>query len=261
MPAPVAIRSSSASRRRQVGLHHRDAVVRRRRTATGDRHAVARRLGDRLRRLDPVEVGAGDVRLRGRRRTAGRRRVAVDGRVAPDPGIGLDAVERGPGQPRALVDVAQRARASRRGVVVVVRRDVQADVLRVDRRRQVRHRDLDLEVVAAAGVGVVRRRLVVADPRGARGDLHAGRVRRVGDGVGQRTRRVALVVVGVARPAGPVRRRCRSSSPGSLVYGKTPSLNVDAVSMFVCVALPRGSIRSSTESACQCPTHSAGVTA
>ena len=78
-------------------------------------------------------------------------------------------------------------------------------MLRVDRRRQVRHRDLDLELVAAAGVGVVRRRLVVADPRGARRDLHAGRVRRVGDRVGQRTGRVALVVVGVARPARPVR--------------------------------------------------------
>ena len=43
--------------------------------------------------------------------------------------------------------------------------------------------------------------------------------------------------------------------------GKTPSLNVDAVSMFVSEAVPRGSTMISTESASQCATHSAGVTA
>jgi hypothetical protein len=48
---------------------------------------------------------------------------------------------------------------------------------------------------------------------------------------------------------------------GSFVYGNTPSLNVDAVSMFVSDALPRGSIRNSTESASQWATHSAGLIA
>ena len=89
-------------------------------------------------------------------------------------------------------------------VVVVVRRDVQAHVVRVDRRRQDRHRDLDLEVVAAARVGVVDGRLVAADPRRARLHLDARRVRRVAHRVGERAGRVALVVVGVARPARPV---------------------------------------------------------
>ena len=48
---------------------------------------------------------------------------------------------------------------------------------------------------------------------------------------------------------------------GSLVNGNTASLKVDAVSRLRCEAFPRGSISSSTESACQWPTHSAGVTA
>ena len=48
---------------------------------------------------------------------------------------------------------------------------------------------------------------------------------------------------------------------GSFVNGKIPSLNVLAVSIALSDALPRGSIRISTESASQCPTHSAGVTA
>ena len=48
---------------------------------------------------------------------------------------------------------------------------------------------------------------------------------------------------------------------GSLVNGKIPSLNVLAVSIALSDARPRGSIRISTESASQCATHSAGVTA
>jgi hypothetical protein len=40
-----------------------------------------------------------------------------------------------------------------------------------------------------------------------------------------------------------------------------PSLNVFAVSIASAEALPRGSIRISTESASQCPTHSSGVAA
>ena len=48
---------------------------------------------------------------------------------------------------------------------------------------------------------------------------------------------------------------------GSFVNGKIPSLNAVAVSMFVADPLPRGSRRISTESACQCPMHSCGVTA
>ena len=94
--------------------------------------------------------------------------------------------------------------ARRRVVVVVVRRDVQPDPVRVDRRRQHRHRDLDLERVAAARIRVVDGRLVAPHPGRARGDLDAGRVRRVAHGVRQRAGRVALVVVGVTRPARPV---------------------------------------------------------
>src|SRR4051812_25862115 len=48
---------------------------------------------------------------------------------------------------------------------------------------------------------------------------------------------------------------------GSLVNGKTPSLNVFAVSFNTWEAVPRGSMMISTESASQCATHSAGVTA
>ena len=48
---------------------------------------------------------------------------------------------------------------------------------------------------------------------------------------------------------------------GSFVNGKIPSLNVFAVSIALSDARPRGSIRISTESASQWPTHSAGVTA
>src|SRR5207253_8388851 len=98
------------------------------------------------------------------------RRVAAEVGVAPAIRIGLDAVEGRPGEARALVDVAQRGRARRGGVVLVVRGDVEAHVERVDgvgrrvargrrirgadRRRQVGQRDLDLEVVAAARVRV-----------------------------------------------------------------------------------------------------------
>ena len=48
---------------------------------------------------------------------------------------------------------------------------------------------------------------------------------------------------------------------GSFVNGKIPSLNVFAVSIALSDARPRGSIRISTESASQWPTHSAGLTA
>ena len=48
---------------------------------------------------------------------------------------------------------------------------------------------------------------------------------------------------------------------GSFENGKTASLNVCAVSIALSAARPRGSIRISTESASQWPTHSAGVTA
>src|SRR3954451_24905567 len=48
---------------------------------------------------------------------------------------------------------------------------------------------------------------------------------------------------------------------GSLVNGKTPSLNVFAVSFRTCEALPRGSMIISTEAASQCATHSSGLTA
>src|SRR5690606_38111818 len=97
----------------------------------------------------------------------------------------------------------------------VVRRDVEAEVLRVDvvRRRvagrcrarradggrQVGERDLRLDGVGATLVAAVRA-TVDGD-----GDLLAGRVRPVLDGVRERTGREALVVVGVPAPARSVR--------------------------------------------------------
>ena len=162
-----------------------------------------------------------DVRRRRRRRAADRRRVARDVGVTPAEGVGLHAagVVR-PREPRALVDVTQRRRPRRRGVVLVVRRDVQPEVTRVDRvrrrspsaasrrpdrGRQVGERNLDLEVVAAGGaVAVVDGRVVAPDPRRRRDDLDAGRVRGVVDRRRERPGRVALVVVGVTLPAGPV---------------------------------------------------------
>ena len=166
-----------------------DAVVRRRGVAPRDRHAVGRRLVDRLRRQHAVEVRVRHVRRRRRRRPARRRRVARDVGVRPAERIGLHAArvvrQR---EPRALVDVTQRRRACGRRVVLVVRRDVQAEVQRVDRvrrrvagrrargradrRRQVGQRDLDLEVVAAGrAVAVVDGRRVAADPRRRGSDL------------------------------------------------------------------------------------------
>ncbi len=183
-------------------LDARDLVVRRRGDATRDRDPVVGGLVDRLRRLGPVEVRVRDVRGRRLGRAVRRRRVARQRRVAPAVGIGLHAAERRPREARALVGVAQHGRAgARRVVVVVVGRDVQAHVIGIDGRRQVGHRDLDLEVVAAPAVGVVGRRVVGADPVRGRGDLHAGRVGRVVDRARQRAGRVALVVVGVALPA------------------------------------------------------------
>ena len=218
------------------------------------------------------------VRRRRRRRPARRRRVARDVRVAPAERVGLDAagVVR-PGEPRALVDVAQRRRARGRRVVLVVRRDVQpmcsglivfvaacpsAGRGRADRGRQVRERDLDLEVVAAGrAVAVVDGRRVAADPRRRRDDLDARSVRGL---------RRPSPRAGRSRSPGGCPRRAPSTAPftplplefdGSLVNGKTPSLNVCAVSSCCCEALPRGSMRISTESASQCATHSSGVTA
>ena len=174
--------------------------------AARDRDAVLRRLVDRLRRVGAVEVRVRHVRRRGRGRPARRRRVAGQRRAAPAVRIRLDAAERRPREARALVDVAERRRARGRGVVLVVRRDVEAHVVRVDRRRKIRHRDLDLEVVAAGrAVAVVDGRRVAADPRRRRGDLDARGVRGVVDGRRERPGREALVVVGVALPARAVR--------------------------------------------------------
>ena len=180
---------------RQLHLVDRDAVVRRCGVAARDRHAVVRRLVDRLRREHAVEVRVRHVRRRRRRRPARRRRVARDVGVGPAERIGLDAAgvvrQR---EPRALVDVTQRRRAGRCGVVLVVRRDVQPQVQRVDRvrrrgarrrargradcRRQIRQRDLDLEVVAAlCAVAVVDGRRVAPDPRRRGDDLDARSVR------------------------------------------------------------------------------------
>src|SRR5690606_22327401 len=98
------------------------------------------------------------------------------------------------------VGVVRRDVEPQRGGVDVVARGVAGGrgAGRAHRRGQDVERDLDLEVVRAALVGA----LVVEDRAGD--DLHAGGVGAARDGVGQRPRRVALVVVGVAAPAGAV---------------------------------------------------------
>ena len=200
MPGAAAVRSTFSA----PVVRFAPPIVIRARPGPARDPRSARRCGptgrsSAVRRRRPVRVR--DVRRPRRRRLAGRRRVARQRRAAPAVRIGLDAAERRPGQTGAVVDVAQRRRAGGRGVVVVVGRDVQAHPRRVDRGRQDRGRDLDLERVAAGRVGVARRRVVGADPRRARVDLDAGGVRGVVDRRRQRPGGEALVVVGVTRPA------------------------------------------------------------
>ncbi len=120
------------------------------------------------------------------------------------------------------------------------------------------HRDLDLEVVAAARVGVVDRRCRWCRPTCAvEYDLHAGGVRGVVDRRRQRPGREALVVVRVTLPA-------RAVDAVAVGVGRVVRVREDAELERVgrvlerCDALPRGSIRISTESASQCATHSGG---
>ena len=168
----------------------RDAVVRRRRVAARDRHAVRRRLVDRLRR-QRRRRGSGATRSASSASSGGRpaacSRAGTRGPSGTDP-PGRRRCRR-PGEPRAVVDVPQRRRARGRRVVLVVRRDVEpgagsivfvaalpsAGRRRADRRREVGQRDLHLEVVAAGrAVAVVDGRLVAADPGRGRDDLDAG---------------------------------------------------------------------------------------
>ena len=91
-------------------------------------------------------------------------------------------------------------------------------------------------------------------------DLHAGRVRGVVDRRRQRPGREALVVVGVTLPA----RAVRAVAVGvRRVVREREDAELERVRRVraPASALPRGSIRISTESASQCATHSAGVTA
>ncbi len=185
----------------QPGPGQRDLVPGPDRLTAGDRHPVAGRLRDGLRRGGAVQVRMADDRRARSRGATGRRGVAGQRGLTPAVRIGLDAVEGRPAEPGAVVDVAQGGRAGRRGVVLVVGGDVQPHVLRIDRRRQIGHRHLDLDVVTTAGVAVVDAGVVAADPGGGRGHLDPGRVRSLGHGLGQRSGRIALVVVGVTFPA------------------------------------------------------------
>ena len=196
----------------QVELDARRASARARRPRCGRSPAPAARpeIGTPL-RADCAIVCGDSAPLRfgfetfggaGVGRPVRRRRVARQRRVAPAVRVGLDAAERRPRRAACSWSMWRSVVVpGRRGVVVVVRRDVQPDAVRVDGGRQVGQRDLHLEVVAAARVGVVGRGLVAADPR-ARSTRPARRARSARRRrCRQRAGRVALVVVGVALPA------------------------------------------------------------
>ena len=182
-----------------------------------ERDVVDRRLQDRLRRVDAERRRLLDHRGGRRRRAARRRRVAGQGRVAPAVRVALDAAVGRPAEPRLARQVLR---------VGVVDEDVQPQVGRVDRRREVGERDLHLERVAGVRARSRSRRPASRAPsRGPPWWLSASRSKHGG-----------------------------LPWAGSFVIGKMPVLNVVAVFSD----WPRGSSAISTESVRQWRLQSVG---